>query len=159
MNNRNSLIVGPKVIDNMTFMGGIIDLIDSIKGIKLNVIDIITCIETDGKMSYYNVDFMTPFLEILDDSQSEPVINVFLGIGEYKNNLNEDEIEAFNSIMNNLDTFKNQTFIFIDNYNSLTKIIDESWFKNINTTSGIWVGNDIDMQTVFKLENLNTYDA
>jgi S-DNA-T family DNA segregation ATPase FtsK/SpoIIIE len=159
MHNKNSLIVGPKVIDNMTFMGGIIDLIDSIKGIKLNVIDIITCIETDGEMSYYNVDFMEPFVEILDDNSPEPTVNIFLGIGDYKNNLNEDEIEAFNTIMNNLNTFKNQTFIFIDNYNSIMKILDELWFDNINKLSGIWVGNDIDMQAVFKLDNLNTYDT
>jgi len=151
---KSNIITGNNLITDLTFMGAIIDLIKYNNDIKINIFDFITCINTDGNVSYYNFDFKNPFVQLF---QNEPSINIFLGIGDYKNNLNQEEIQLFEKIIENIDKF-NQIFIFMDDYSRIEKIIETNTFKTINKNTGIWYGNDIDDQSVFNINNLHSYD-
>ena len=153
--NKSTIITGNNIIADLTFMGGIIDLIKYINNVKLNIFDLITCINTDGNVSYYNTDFVNGFADVLTN---KPAINIILGAGDYLNNLNEQEIAYFRKILENLDKL-NQTFIFIDDYNRISKIASDPYFNYVNKQSGIWYGNDIDIQTLFKINKLHTYDV
>lgn len=156
--NKISFIVGNKIISDLTFMAGVIDLIDSLNNIHFNLFDFITCVNTDGNMDYYNSDYEDPFNQILSNQTDKYTVNIFLGIGEYKDYLEEEEITLFEKIINNINLFTNQSFVFIDDFNRISKLNDINWYQKINKNSGIWYGQDIDMQNIFKLNHLNKFD-
>ena len=158
MTNKTSFIIGNKVISDLVFMGGVIDLIDSLENVHLNIFDFITCINTNGNMDYYNLNYSEPFKEILSNRATKYTINIFLGIGEYKNYLTDEEVTLFEEIMNNIENINNQSFIIIDDFNRLSKISNVDWYEKLNKNQGIWYGQDIDIQNVFNLNNLNKFD-
>ncbi len=157
-NNKTTMIIGETIIEDITFMTGIIDLIDSLKTVKLNIFDIITCIQTDGNMTYYNTDFQSGFNQILTNNDKTPTVNIFIGLGDFKNNLTPQEQTLFILIMNNLNKLNNQSFIFIDDYNRFLRITDLDWFKKIDNTKGIWYGKDLDFQTIFEINGIENYE-
>ena len=150
MKNKVSFIVGENVIDDITFGGSIIDLIDSLPNVRLNVFDFINCVNTDGNMSYYNENYVAPFMKILENNAATYTVNIVLGFGEYKDMLSEKEVSLFETIMSN--------FILIDEPSRINKAEKEKWLVNLNNKSGIWVGPNIDNQNVFRLEHLSSYD-
>lgn len=156
--NKTSFIIGNKIISDLIFIGGVIDLIDSLETIHLNIFDFITCVNTDGNMDYYNLNYIEPFTKILANNSTKYTVNIFLGIGDYKKYLTYEEIALFEKIMQNTELIKNQSFVFIDEFNRISKITDEPWYSKLNKTSGIWYGQDIDMQNVFHLNHLNKFD-
>ncbi len=153
-----NLIIGKDVTTKLDFMCSIIDLVDQIQNIKLNIFDFISSIKTDGNAAYYNRRFVEPFSEILTNSNQEYTVNIIIGIGNISQVLDQQEMELFNNIMNNVPKLKNQTFIIFDNIDRINKINSLSWYNNINKNTGIWVGNDIDEQEVFNINNLTNYD-
>ena len=155
--NQVNLILGDTIIDDLTFMCGVIDLIDSIKGIKLNILDFITCIQTDGNAKYYNIDFKSALTSIM--TSQEPTVNIMLGIGDFEGAMSSDELELFNQLMSNLNRYPNHVFIIIDNSERFKTIKSCSWYQNINRTSGVWYGHNIENQDVFMIDNLKEYDV
>ncbi len=154
--NKINLILGDSIIDDLTFMCGVIDLFDSIKGIKLNILDFITCVQTDGNAHYYNLDFKSAFTDIM--TSKEPTINILLGFGDFDGALSPDELELFNQIMMNPQKYPNQIFIIIDNYERFCNVKSYPWYPNITKTSGIWYGHNIENQDVFVIEDIKDYD-
>lgn len=156
--NNTNLIIGKEVTKKIDFMCSIIDLIDSIQDIKFNIFDFISCIDTDGNAFYYNFKFEQPFNEIINYKDNKYVINVFIGLGNIIDVLDNNEKILFDNIMNNINQIQNQTFIIFDDIDRLKKIENYPWYYNINKASGIWVGTDIDEQSIFSVSNLTTYD-
>ena len=154
----NSLILGKNVTSDISFMASVIDLIDTIKGIKFNVFDFASSVSTDGNMSYYSLRYQEALNEIANDPKIFTV-NLFIGIGNYKEVMDNQEEVLFNKIMNNINNYKNQVFIMFDNIDRFRNIANESWYNNINKNDGIWVGSDIDEQDVFVLNELTNYDV
>ena len=138
-------------------MCSIIDLIDSIKNVKLNIFDFLTCIQTDGNASYYNVSFLEPFNEILSNNSDVLTVNIIIGPGNMFDVFDNDEKEMFNTIMKNIDNLQNQVFIIFDNNDRYSKVKDEEWFSNIDKNY-IWVGKYIDSQNIFDVSNISNYD-
>lgn len=156
--NKSNLILGKEVTDKIDFMCSIIDLIDSIPNIKLNIFDFISCVDTDGNASYYNLKFLDPFNKILENKSDKYTINIIIGIGNLEAILDLNEFTTFSNIMKNMDKLTNQTFIIFDNIKRFEKLQKYEWYDNLNKTSGIWVGNDIDEQNIFKYDNFSKFD-
>ncbi len=157
ISNKVTNFIGNNVTNDIQYMCSIIDLIDSIKNIKLNIFDFLTCIETDGKASYYNVTFLDVFNQLLENNADQPVINIIIGLGNIFDIFDTDEREKFDLLMNNIDKLNNQTFIIFDNNDRFSKVIDLDWFDNINKNY-IWVGKYIDSQNIFDISNISKYD-
>ena len=156
--NKLSFIVGNKIISDLVFMAGIIDLIDSIENIHLNVFDLIDCVNTDGNMDYYNAMYSQPFSNILANNADKYTINIFLGIGEYKKRFDGTELQLFEQIVANIDNLQNQSFVFIDEADRIGRLSGEPWYEQLSKNSGIWYGGDIDMQNIFNLDEISKFD-
>ena len=156
-NNKISNIIGNNVTNDIEFMCSVIDLIDSIKTVKLNIFDFITCIETDGNASYYNISFADVFKEILENKADKPTVNIIIGIGNKYDVFDDEEAKLFDEIMSNIDNLNNQSFIIFDNNDRFSKITEEPWYSNINKNY-IWQGKYIDSQNIFDISNINNYD-
>ena len=139
-------------------MCSIIDLIDSIPNISFNIFDFISSIDTDGNAKYYNMRFEEPFNELINYNSEQYQVNVFIGMSSIESNLEENELNLFNSIMNNVNNFTNQTFIIFDDFDKLKKLENLSWYSNIDKNSGIWVGDGIDEQEILVINDLKDYD-
>lgn len=156
--NKSNLILGKEVTDKIDFMCSIIDLIDSIPNIKLNIFDFISCVDTDGNASYYNLKFLEPFNKILENKNDKYTVNIIIGLGNLEAILDLNEFGAFTNVMKNIDVLTNQTFIIFDNIKRFEKLKKYEWYDKLNRTNGIWVGNDIDEQEYFEFENLSKFD-
>ena len=157
LTNKVTNIIGNNVTNDIGFMCSIIDLLDSIKDIKLNIFDFITCISTDGNASYYNISFKEPIDELLENQASVFTVNVIIGIGNMYDIFDDEERESFNKLMNNANNLTNQMFIIFDNNDRFSKITNESWYPNINKNY-IWCGKYIDSQNIFDVSNVSNYD-
>ena len=156
--NKFSLILGDKITDEIFFMCNFIDLIASVENIVLNIIDLLPCISTDSG-NYYNNFFEDIFNEILRDDSVDPTINIFIGIGNYKNALNEDEAKLLEEVITKTNTLKNNSIIILDNYSRYETIKDETCFQTVYQNKGLWVGSGFDEQEIFKVDELKSYDA
>ncbi len=154
-----NVILGNTVIDDADFMCSLIDLIDAIPGVRLNIIDFLTCINTDGNAAYYNDNFKDILQAILLNQAEIPTVNIILGIGDVEELLLEEDMKLFQMMLGHASELKNQSFIIIDNYDRFKKIRECAWYPVIDNSSGIWVGKGIDEQEVFTLTSLTNYDV
>lgn len=151
--NKLTIILGEEIFDNITFVCGIIDLLDSLN-IKINLIDFLDCISTDGNINYVNNNFIDIFKEIISNKSNKLTINIILGIGTIKDNLTEEEQNYFNAIMENYNKITYNYFIIIDNSSNFKNITSYSWYNNLDKQNGIWLGENIDNQNIFNINNL-----
>ena len=156
--NKCNLIIGMDIISSAAFMCGIIDLFDSFKNIKLNIIDFLSCIETDGSANYYNQNYEVLFKDYFANNAQQIVINIIIGIGNYDVEIDGELLNNFNTIMNNLDKINNNYFIIIDDYERFKNAEVAEWYEKIDKSNGIWIGEGIKEQDVFvvnDVENIN----
>ena len=156
---KTTLITGETVLEDISFIGTIIDLMDTIEGIKINLFDLASCINFEGNASYYNIDFAEPFNELLSNTASVPTINFILGFGIADGILNEDEYEAYKKLLMNCNSLNNQYFILIDNIDRVQEIQDTDILSVIDVNNGIYYGDDVDRNKVFNISNINQIDT
>ena len=48
--------------------------------------------------------------------------------------------------------------MFVDSYENLKRLRPEAWFKDINFTSGIWLGNGLENQNLFGVNTVDMED-
>ncbi len=155
--NKNTLFIGNGIMDDSRFMCTIIDLLDNIKNIKLNILDISCSINTDGNASYYNSDFIYPLNEIATTPSDVVQINIIIGIGYAKDLLSEEENTLLCNLLSN--GVSNNYFVLFDNYNRFEELNGTPLYSIINNSLGFWFGDGIDEQTFFKINDLLDYDA
>ncbi len=151
-----NLVLGKRVIEDVNVMCGLIDLFDAAKNIKINILDFLSCIQTDGEVNYYNVDFKAALSDIMNSK--EPTINFLIGLGNYKKTMSLEERKMLDNIMNSPAQYPNQFFIIVDNVDRFKNLQHENWYANIPKNIGLWCGDDIDEQDVLITEDLKAYD-
>lgn len=150
------IILGNNLLDNVTFFGGIIDLIDLISTVNFTIIDFSNSIDFEGNALFYQSEFGEAFDDITKDILDDRKVNIYfiIGIGNIVNILNSSETEKFNSIMNKVNDFSNSYFILVDDFLSFKNISSYEWYDKLDFSSGIWVGEDIDSQDVFDVDEV-----
>ncbi len=157
--NKCSFILGEKITDNVTFFGGILDLMDNIKRINMAIIDFINCIDFEGTATLYQSNFEDIFDDIItDDGNGSINIYFIIGIGNVENILNETEFNKFNNIMMQINNFSSSYFVFIDDVSRFNNIRSNDWYDLLDLTSVIWSGSGIEKQNIFKINDLNNDD-
>ena len=157
---RCSFILGEKLTDNVTFFGGILDLMDNIKRVNMYIIDFLNCIDFVGDAILYQSNFEYIFDDIINDA-GNGMINIYfiIGVGNILNVLNEVEISKFNNIMMQINNFVSSYFVFIDDLSRFDNVRSNDWYDLLDLTSGIWSGSGIEKQDIFKINNLNEEDS
>ena len=149
---------------NMHFVYALIELLKHLKNVKVRVIDVLGLYNNSQGVSLFNKDFNTIIkqirLETLDDNNLKKT-NVFIiiGLGAFKNNVSEKTQKSFNLVFEQLKDYKNNKFIIYDDYNSYKGLEVEPWFRpNVNTSQGIWLGENAANQLSIKMPNMTLED-
>ena len=156
---RCNIILGNNLIDNVTFYGGIIDLIDEILNINFTIIDLANSIDFEGNALFYQGGFSEVFDDIAKEDKEDidnNKINLYLliGVGNITNTLTAQEIQKFNYIMENINNFSNSYFILVDDVRSFKNISSYNWYNKLDFSCGIWVGEDIESQDIFQIDKI-----
>ncbi len=157
-NKKITVMSGESILTDISYMGTIIDLIDQMKGVKLNLFDISSAINFEGNATYVNAEFEEPFNELLQNQCTNVTINFIIGVGVAKLLLNDNEFAALKKVLLNANQLANQYFVVVDDASRMNEIEDEDIKSIIDHNNGIYFGEDIDEQTVFNINNINQLD-
>ena len=146
------------------FVYGLIELLKQIPNAKIRIIDVLGLYNNYQGIKVYNEDFDTIIkqvrLETLDDKKIDYTnIFIILGLGAFKNNVPEKTQKTFRFVFEKLNDYKKNKFIVYDDYNSYKSLEVEKWFtSNVDKSSGIWLGDNVQNQLSIKLPNLSLND-
>ena len=112
--------------------------------------------EFDQNVVYVDKNFasgLSTFEKYLDtDKKNRNTLIIFNGFDKIYTGLDTNERKIVESICKKVRDKKNYDVVFVDVADSIKKNSFESWFKNyVNTSNGIWLGNNIAAQSVFKI--------
>ena len=150
--------------EKIVFVKTLIDMFKKIDKVKVNIIDFTKTFEGVYKEDYYCDNFDEALASLnnyimSNKKKEEKNINVIIGVGLLKNKLSEKGIAIINNIFNNLPSINNSYFVFVDSYSSYKNLQTEIWYQsNIDSASGIWLGEDVGNQMVIGINNLSLED-
>ena len=164
INNKINMITGKNIADNMNFIYALTTVISKIPNVKVRVIDLLNVFkEPILDIKYFN-DRLDDVIEALEkdcltrtDSQDYGV-NLLIGAGQFKQKIPTSAQEKYNNIFNNIVNSKKTTYIFIDNYEKMRTLKLEKWFEYIDTQSAIWLGPEIESQSLITVNELSSED-
>ena len=157
-------ILSTDVNSNIHFVYGLIELLKQIPNLSIKVIDVFKIYNNSQGIYVYNDDFDNTIKqmksEIINDSKlKKKNIFIIIGLGALKNNILQKSKVLLDEIFSNLKTYKNNSFIIYDDYNSYKSLEMENWFRdNVDQTTGIWLGDNADNQLAIKMPNLTLDD-
>ena len=99
------------------------------------------------------VEGLKTFDKYLDGTQkNRNTLLIFNGIQSIYESLDNDSKQVIESIFKKTKENKLYDVVILDVESNLKKLIYEPWFKNyINISNGIWLGNNITNQSIFKI--------
>ena len=154
-------IISNDLSSNIHFIYGLIELLKQIPNAKVRIIDVLKIYKNVQGVDVYNKDFDTVIkqikLEILDDDNLKRTnIFIIIGLGAFKNNVPTKTQKHFNDVFNGIKEYKRNKFIIYDDYNSYRSLEMEPWYRpNINTSTGIWLGENAANQFAIRMPNLS----
>lgn len=165
MSDRVNLILSNKLSDKIRFIKALIKEFTYMKNINIRIIDFINYFKNQPESNnYYSKNFNDGLDIITNDLNNEKNINyknlyIFVGIGQFKEKLNNNYINKLNIIINNSDSYQNSYFIFLDSYSSYKNLETDPFIKNkINKSNGIWIGEGVGAQLAITINNLDFDD-
>jgi len=170
-NNPSLLVSAQRVANTSKFMNSFIYEMAGIKDTAVYVIDaerILT--ESSSYARYFNSGFdkvFESFKKVIDDLNevyvnsgydSESLNNygdmvlVITGINKIKTILGANFDPLVGQPMMNAKKLSKLTYILVETFDNLKKLEYDLWYKDIvNSTRGIWIGNGLAEQSIFKL--------
>ncbi len=154
-------IIGNGITNDTNFITHFFKIMSSIPSIKLKVIDFTETVTDEMGVDYANGEFTDNIKNIKQTERESNSITIYIivGIGYIYDRVLDEGIESLFSIFSNLKSFPNSYFILIDNYSSYRNIMKEKWYEIINNKSGIWIGKDVEVQKIIKINNMTNSDA
>lgn len=160
--NKVTRILGNNVLSDLSFIKDLVKIMDTLPNIVFRIIDFASCLNASEMIEYYNGDFTDTIKSIKlyeRENNNSCVVNLILGTSYIHDKVLDEGVEFFENIFNNINNYKNSSFVLADNYSSSKKIENEQWYKKaISTSNIIWIGNGIDTQKSFKVKNLSNND-
>ena len=162
MNNRINQVTGGYIIRDNKFIEELVKVLTTVSGIKLKVFDFVDYFgELDG-VDCAKGEFTNNIMEIISNARIEnkTFVYVFVGIGHIYDKVLDEGIDALFNVFSNINNYSNSYFIIADNYSSYKKTMKENWYlNNVNKSSGIWIGADVDTQIAIRFNNMSKADA
>ena len=155
-------VITSDVGGNIHFIYGLIELLKQIPNAKVRVIDVLDLYKNSQGVNVFNKDFNTIIkqikLEVMDEEEGKldhTNIFIIIGLGAFKNNVPEKTQKHFISVFGGFPTYEKNKFIIYDDYNSYKSLETESWFKNVDKGTGIWLGGNAANQFSIRMPNLS----
>ena len=150
---------------NMSFIYALIRMLSRLDNTKIKVIDFVGAIKTNFEnVELYNKDIANDIVNLNNDmiknkDDSTKNLYIFIGIGDYKRQLDINYSSLLNKMLDKANTIDNSNIIFIDMAQSLRNLMNEEWYiKNVNINSGIWLDPDANNQIVIKTNQMSLDD-
>lgn len=135
------------------------------KNVKIKIIDVIEYFKSIYSGVFYYQDNFDEALKLIynelqiENNNDHNTIYIITGIGKLKEKLNEEGKAYYSKIFNNLNKYQKSRFIFIDNYDNYRNIQIEEWYRtHVDNTFGIWLGEDVSIQSIINIKNIDLND-
>ena len=146
-------------------MKALIRAFSFVKNTNIKIVDFTHIFKEEPETNnYYYKSFDIAFANIMNELSVEANMNgknmyIFIGIGSYKEKLNDNGINYLNAIINNVNNYMNSYFVFFDSYVSYKNIQTNNIIKpKINSSNGIWIGDGVGSQIAIHINNLTMDD-
>ncbi len=94
-----------------------------------------------------------------DANATTDTIYMFIGISSLKDKLNDQNKIVYEEIFKRVSLFNHSTFIFADDLAGLDNIKTDDWYRaNVDTSYGIWLGEDVGSQLAINIGTLSLDD-
>lgn len=164
IDNKINIITCKDVKNNMKFIYGLVNILSKQQNVKVRVVDMLGIFKKpilDIKLFNDGLNEVIGALEndVLTRNETQDFgINIILGAGQYKKKLSKGGVEIFDNMFNKLPNSKKVIFILIDDYDKIRTLKLESWYSNINTGYGLWLGNGFSSQSMISSGELSQDD-
>ena len=161
LNNKISFICGNQINVEPNYLIELIKVLTAIPSAKLKVIDLADNLSEAEVEEYYNGEFTQVISSILtaEEETKQKIVYIITGIGYIYDRVLDEGIETLFKIFNNEYKLENSFFILSDNYTSMKRLENETWYTNMNNKNGIWINQGIANQNIIKINDLKVYDA
>ena len=165
LENKINIIAAKSLKNHIYFIYALIRQMLMLKNVKIHIIDALSIYR--GK--YENIElyqnnmedaFITTYKNVQKDKeQKEKHVYFILGMSEFKKSVTSKYKNYFEVLFSQASKCKNNIFLLFDDSDEYKKIQVESWYRdNINNTYGIWLGEDIGVQTALGVMSLTIED-
>ncbi len=151
-------ISGNDVLFKQEFIVNLVNVLNSLNDCKVRVLNFSSSmLEIDG-IDIFSEDFTTTIKGIIKEDSVSKVMNIYvvLGIGKIYDTVLDDGIKELFTMFNSIDKYQKSKFVLIDNFQSFKRVINEKWYEKINKGTGIWLGEDIDIQSIITTRELTS---
>ncbi len=158
------IITGKNIRNNVSFLYGLASILCKHKNTKVRVIDMLNIFKKPIlDLKFFNENFDVVFAALENDvlhrtETQDMAINIIIGAGQFKSHLSKAGLEIFNNLFNNIIKSKKNIYILVDDYDKIRTLKLEQWYQLIDTTKGIWLGNDFDNQSTFTTNEISQED-
>ena len=158
------LFTGKNIRENITFIYGFASILSKIANVKVRIVDMLDIFQKpilDIKLFNEDIDIVFGALEkdVLTRTDAQDfAVNIILGAGQFKRKLSKGGIEIFKNLLKNLPNSKKSIYIFIDDYDKLRILKLETWFEQIDTSTGLWLGTGFANQSIFTNKEVSSED-
>ena len=165
MDNKINLILSNDMAEKMDFIYALIRESSLINNVKTNVIDLVGAMEKQiNNINLVKDNFSEEFKKIaseIKNDQNSAVKNLYFIIcpGFLKSKLSDNDRLIVNEIFETANKLVNTSFILIDDYANAKVLKLESWYQTeIDSSSGIWIGDGVGDQMAININNLSIDD-
>ncbi len=144
--NNINLISTTSINNGKNFINGLIGMLKTTNS-NITIIDTYDLVSESNKndVIYGNENYLNIINKL--NNETDPMIVVVIGLDNLFTELNDDKQSILNVFNQN-----NMNFIIYDTNNNLKKYNYDEWYQNkVKKDNGIWIGNGITEQNIFKL--------
>ena len=160
-----NIITSKSIKNNMNSIYGIATILSKTPSVKVRIIDfygIFKKIVLDTKQFNDNFDVVFGAIEndVLNRKETQDyAVNIVVGVGSYKKYLSKAGALIFKNTFNNTANSKKVIFLLIDDYDKMRTLKLEEWYNQIDENRGIWLGNNVNNQSLINTNEINSEEA
>lgn len=164
ISNKINLIASKDIKESISFIYSLVNIIGKHPNVKVRVVDLLGIFKKQMlDIKVFNSDYNNVFgaleNDVLNRNDSQDyAVNIIIGAGQYKKKLSKGGVEIANNMFSKIIDSKKCIFILIDDYEKIRTFKLESWFSNVNTSDGIWLGTGFASQSIFSCNTVSQDD-
>ena len=140
---------------------GLVNVLSKVSGTKVRVFDFAGLYKGNTlDIKLFKEDFDAVLFALEKDLrertlQQDHGITIILGAGLMKSKLSQAGKDMLNNYFEALKTANKSSVILLDAYDRLKMLKVESWYQNINTSYGMWLGTGFENQNLFNVKAIS----
>ncbi len=154
-------ILSKNISDKINFIKSICMEMKNLENTNITVIDALNLWNDYlNDVTVYNNNFDTVLVSVIKEinKEQDSTMRVFILIGfsKFREQISEQYIQYFNSLMDNITKFKKSKLLIFDNYDSFKNLQIENWYQDVFSQEyGIWLGEGANEQILLNFDKLS----